>query len=81
MGQQGAANLLNAFNGLELLARDARAKRQQDLTGLMREVAGYIGRVIKTLEERYDVDLPSPLENAGLDLEAVGLRELKDLGL
>lgn len=48
---------------------------------LMREVAGNIGRVIKTLEERYDVDLSKPFANAGLDLEAVGLQELKELGL
>lgn len=35
LGQQGAANLLNAFNGLELLAKDAREQRREDLTGLI----------------------------------------------
>ena len=81
LGQQGAANLLNAFNGLELLARDAREQRWQGLTERMQDVALYIGRVIKTLGDRYDLDLPEPLANAGLDLEAAGLRELKNLGL
>ena len=81
LGQQGAANLLNAFNGLELLVRDAQEQRSQGLTERMQDVARYIGRVLKTLGERYDLDLPKPLANAGLDLEAVGLRDLKDLGL
>ena len=73
--------MLNAFNGLELLARDAREQRWQGLTERMQDVALYIGRVIKTLGERYDLDLPEPLENAGMDLEAAGLKELKGLGL
>ena len=81
LGQQGAANLLNAFHGLELLAKDARKQRWQGLTERMQEVALYIGRVIKTLGERYKLDPPEPLANAGLDLEAAGLQQLKKLGL
>ena len=81
LGQQGAANLLNAFNGVELLARDARTRRLEGLSELTQEVALYIGRVIHTLGERYDLDLPAPLADAGCDLDAVGLQELRKLGL
>ena len=81
LGQQGAANLLNAFNGVELLARDARDHRLEGLSERTQEVALYIGRVIYTLGERYDLALPAPLAKAGRDLDAVGLQELKKLGL
>ena len=81
LGQQGAANLLNGFYGLELLAQDAKEQRWEGLTEHMREVALNIGCVIKTLGERYDLGLPKPLANAGLDLEAAGLQKLKNLGL
>ena len=81
LGQEGAANLLNAFNGLELLARDARAHRLEGLSERTHEVALYIGDVIITLGKRYKLDLPKPLANVGLDLEAAGLQKLKDRGL
>ena len=90
LGHQGATNLLNAFNGIGLLASDARKARQhdliaprtgQDLTERVRNVALHIGRVVDTLGKRYDLDRSHRLEKAGLDLEAVGLKNLKDLGL
>ena len=64
-GQQGAANLLNAFNGVELLAKDARARRLEGLFEHSQEVALYIGRVIHTLGKRYDLDLPPPSRPCG----------------
>ena len=68
LGQQGAANLLNAFNGVELLVRDAREQRWQGLTERMQDVALNIGSVVKTLGERYDLDMPEPLaEREGIN--------------
>ena len=85
LGHKGAANLLNAFDGIALLVSDARAARQNDdlgdLTTRMRNVALHIGRVVNTLWVKYELDRPAPLEKAGMKLEEVGLRGLKDLGL
>ena len=62
-----------------------RAVRQQDkiedLTTQMRAVALHIGRVVNTLWGRYKLEQPEPLERAKINLEAVGLEELKNLGL
>lgn len=51
------------------------------LTQDMREVALNIGWVIKMLAVRYDLDLPTPIANDRLDLEAAGLKKNKKLGL
>ena len=81
LGQQGAANLRSAFYGLELLVRDAREERWQNLTERMRGVALHIGRVLDALWKQYELDRPEPLEKAGTNLETVGLMELKNRGL
>ena len=82
LGHQGAANLFAAFDGLALLVSDAREDRDwQGLTERMSFVALHIGCVVNTLWGRYELDRPEPLKKAGLDLEAVGLEKLKDLGL
>ena len=83
LGHQGAANLLAAFDGISLLARDARGggKESQRLTERIRMVAVHIGRVLITLWSLYKLDRPERLEKAGINLEAVDLRQLKDLGL
>ncbi len=83
LGHQGAANLLAAFDGISLLARDARGggKESQGLTERIRMVAIHIGRVLITLWSLYKLDRPERLEKAGINLEAVDLRQLKDLGL
>ena len=82
LGQQGAANLLAAYNGLSLLARDARdGCNEAQLRARTRNVARHIGQVLHTLSERYDLDRPKALEHANIDLGAVGLEDLKQLGL
>ena len=81
LSQQGSANLLSAFNGLALLVRDAREERPVDQRSSIRDVALHIGRVLSTLAARYKLDRPLPMEEAGVDLEAIGLSELKNLGL
>lgn len=83
LGQQGTANLLTAFDGLELLASDARGRGWEwhELIMRMRHVALHIGRVVNTLCELYELDRPEPLEKAQIDLESIGLKKLKDLGL
>ena len=82
LGHQGAANMFAAFDGIAMLVSDAREGRAgQGLTERIQGVALHIGRVVNTLWVRCELDRPKPLEQAGLDLEAAGLRELKDLGL
>ena len=83
LGHQGAAQLLAACDGLSLLARDAQADAQgtQDLTERTRQVAVHIGGVLNILWELYELDRPDPLEEAGIDLKASGLEQLKHLGL
>lgn len=83
LGHQGAADLLAAFDGISLLARDARGggREWQELTERMQMVAIHIGRVLNTLWTLYKLDRPEPLEKAGINLEAVGLGQLKNLGL
>ena len=82
LGHQGAANLLAAYNGLSLLAHDARLGRDEAQLRLRTtDVARHIGRVLHTLAERYDLDRPQALEHLGIDLGAVGLKDLKKLGL
>ena len=82
LGHQGAAQLLAAFDGLSLLARDARAggQAEQDLPERMRTVALHIGHVLNTLWQRYEVEPPERLEKAGIDLKAAGLGQLENLG-
>ena len=81
LGHQGAAQLLAAFDGLALLARDARGGQTgQDLTERMRTVAIHIGHVLNTLWRLYALDPPERLEKAGIDLKAVGLGQLENLG-
>ena len=82
LGHQGAAQLLAAFDGLSLLARDARASGRagQDLPARMRTVALHIGHVLNTLWQRYEVEPPERLERAGIDLKAAGLGQLENLG-
>ena len=83
LGHQGAAQLLTAYEGLSLLTRDAQRGGQaiQELTARMRDVATHIGLVLNTLWELYELDRPKRLEAAMIDLKAVGLEQLKDLGL
>ena len=83
LGHQGAANLLAAFDGISLLARDARGgdRESQDLPERMRNVAIHVGRVVNTLWKLYKLDRPEPLEKTGINLKAVKLGQLKDLGL
>ena len=81
LDHQGAANLLNAFEGIALLVSDAREARQQGLTERMQCVALHIGRVVNTLWGLYELDRPKPFEKAGINLEEVGLEKLKNLGL
>ena len=83
LGHQGAANLLIVFNGIAQLASDARGDGQarQGLTERIRCVALNIGRVVNTLWGLYELDRAKPLEKAKINLEAVGLEELKKLGL
>ena len=83
LGQQGTASLLAAFGGIELLALDARGSgwSWKDLIIRMRYVALHIGRVVNTLCELYELDRPEPFEKVNIDLEALGLKKLKDLGL
>ena len=45
------------------------------------ETALHVGRVVNTLGRLYKLDQPEPLEKAGMNLKAVGLEELKNLGL
>ena len=83
LGHQGAANLLNAFNGIALLVSDARGdgRARQGLTERIRCVALHIGRVVNTLWGLYELERSEPLEKAKINLEAVGLEDLKNLGL
>ena len=83
LGHQGAAQLFAAFDGLSLLAHDAHGGGQatQDLTDRIRTVAIHIGCILDTLWERYELERPKRLEEAGIDLKAVGLDQLKNLGL
>ena len=83
---QGAANLFNAFDGFALLIRDMNVPPGHGLGHFVpriQTVALYIGQVLNTLWRRYELDRPDPLEKglSNLDLEAIGLKELKDLGL
>ena len=83
LGHQGAANMFAAFDGIELLVSDARGegRARQGLTERMQCVALHVGRVVNTLRRLYKLDQPEPLEKAGMNLKAVGLEELKNLGL
>ena len=83
LGHQGAANMFAAFDGIELLVSDARGegRERQGLTERMQCVALHVGRVVNTLRRVYKLDRPEPLEKAGMNLKAVGLEELKNLGL
>ena len=85
LGHQGAANIFAAFDGIALLVNDARTDRQHDDTGdlttRIQAVARHIGFAVNTLWERYELERPETLEKAGIDLEAVSLKELKDMGL
>ena len=56
LGHRGAAQLLAAFDGLSLLARDAYGggEATQELTERVREVAIHIGCVLNTLWELYE---------------------------
>ena len=83
LGHQGAANMFAAFDGIALLVSDARGegRARQSLTERMQCVALHVGRVVNTLGRLYKLDQPEPLEKAGMNLKAVGLEELKNLGL
>lgn len=86
LGVQGAAQLLNAFDGVGLLIRDMNVPPGHGLGHFVpriQKVAFYIGQVLNTLWRLYKLDRPDPLEKglSNLDLEAIGLKELKDLGL
>ena len=83
LGHQGAANMFAAFDGIAQLVSDARGegRARQGLTERMQCVALHVGHAVNTLWRRYELDRPEPLEKAGMDLEEVGLRQLKDLGL
>ena len=82
LGHQGAAQLLAAFDGLALLARDARGGGQprRDLRERMQTVAIHIGHILNTLWQLYELDPPERLERAGIDLKAAGLGQLENLG-
>ena len=83
LDHQGVANLLAAFDGIAQLARDAHSddEDRNHLTERMRSVALHIGGVLIKLWELYELDRPEPLEKVGVNLEALGLGELKKLGL
>jgi len=81
LGEQGSANLLNAFDGLALLSKRANKNQLVGLTELTREIALDVGLVIITLKQRYKLNGPEPLTTKGLDLEKVGLQKLQQLGL
>ena len=81
LGQQGSANLLDAFDGLALVSKRANNNQLVGLTEFTREIALNVGLVIITLKARYKLEAPKPLKNKGLDLEAVRLKELQQLGL
>ena len=83
MGHQGAANMFAAFDGIAQLVSDARGegRARQGLTERMQYVATHIGRTLNDLWKLYQLDQPEPLEKVGIDLEEVGLKKLKDLGL
>ena len=86
LGVQGAAQLFNAFDGFALLIRDMNVPPGHGLGHFVpriQTVALYIGQVLNTLWRLYKLDRPDPLEKglSNLDLEAIGLKELKDLGL
>ena len=85
LGHKGAANIFAAFDGIALLVSDARTELQPygtgDLTTRIQAVALQIGFAVNTLWGLYELDRPKTLEKAGINLEEVGLKELKDMGL
>ena len=80
LGHQGAANLLNSFRGISNLAH-SKSINDPELAEHTRSVALLIGIVLKTLWERYELDRPETLDKAGIDLEEIGLLQLKTYGL
>ena len=83
LGHQGAANLLAVFDGIALLMDDVRLELGHGpvrVVPRVRDLALHIGRVLKMLWGLYELDRPDPLEKIQIDLEAIGLKELKDLG-
>ena len=100
LGQDGAANLLNAYRGVEFVVDDSKrlslraedanfaaqhadaiAKQSDFVLARTRDVARDLGGVIVTLWHRYHLTRPRLYEESGVDLEALGFKELKDLGL
>ena len=83
LGHQGAANLLAVFDGFALLMDDVRSVSGYGPLGVHRRVkpvALHTGRVLKTLWRVYELDRPDRFEKIDIDLEAIDLKELKDLG-
>ena len=81
LGSKRASDLLAIFEVIELLVFLARGQQEkQSLTEQMRTAALRIGRVNHSLWEFYELDMPPPLEKLEVNLEELGLKELKDLG-
>ena len=99
LGQDGAANLLNAYRGVTFVVRDfkwllkkaedanlaehadAVAEQTDFLLARTREVASELGKVIYTLWVKYELARPSHrYEEAGINLEALEFKDLKDRG-
>lgn len=90
LGHLGVANLLSTFDGIGLLVRDARvlisdvglppSPEFEQFAPRVRYVALHIGRVVNVLCVQYELDRPDTFEKSKIDLEALDLKELKDLG-
>ena len=87
LGSQKARGLIGAVDRIPNLMRLARiAGNEQDLDEYVpqvRDAAIHIGMAVRMLLDEYELERPIPLENTlpNLDLEAIGLKKIKDLGL
>ncbi len=79
-----AASVLTIFYTIALLFGDALELPEhefQQRIPQVRDFALVIGKSIHLIQRDYELDPLTPLKEVHVDLEALGLKELKDLGL
>ena len=79
-----AASVLTIFDTIALLFGDALELPEHKFQHRIPEVRGLalvIGKTIHLIERDYELNPLTPLEEVHVDLKAIGLKELKNLGL
>ncbi len=84
LNHYAAASVLTIFDTIPILLGDALdlpANESQQRIPQVRSLARVVGQTIHLFQRHYELDPLHPLEEGNVDLKAIGLRDLKDLGL